>query len=886
MGFESAISRIHPYTMESFIDVSKSMLPQHMRVCPWNFVNHGTGLLNSNEELCAYISAYGEMHEIKCRGAFQNIDFDKLGNIEIWDWGCGQGLASLTLIDMLREREKLHLLKKVTLIEPSLVALERAELNVKTAFPSIQIITINKYLPAESDSVDQIRSSSYISPNVIHLFSNVLDINTIDLVKLAQVVASPGKKHYIMCVGPLNYGAYRIDQFASIFNNYTNITRISNKEYAFTSRRKRVTCKANCFIHDGNSINHSFDVSIKPILQGGFQMKDDYDIAGWFRQYGLSEKALPFYERLEQCKDLNEHDSIFLAPEINGEKIDVVLVRPGMGILILKIYEGRPELNRISEDMIALKNLQGNLMRKHLEDVWGKIAAKNKHVWGIVRMAILFPDCSCNDIYSWICNLTAQETIGLKYEYVGKKVPCGFDYVRFVGNDSLTSNPGTMQLGWFAPIYNNDDFGDVTYQSIMRILSPSWHSYKEGKGIELDSTQQKLVSVPNVTKQINGVAGSGKTQVLVQRAVNTHLYTGNPVLILSYNIALANYIRYRLNQVKADFGRSEFTILSYHRFFKMNAQSLGLKPSKRRVINNRQESEDIQSDEFEFSYDDKYIFSAKESITKRFNNIFIDEIQDFNPIWIEIIKRYFLASDGEIVVLGDASQNIYHRPLDSKGQIKVEVARNGWNNSLTKSHRFLTHSLSDLVVKFHDTFITNTISQFDAPQASLFEEFKCLYYYNLGSNVSAGRICEICNNIIEERQISSSDVAIVSNHIPILRSIENYLRKTNNKETKTAFATLDEIQQVHQSGAPFPERDIKNIDRSKKIHFTVENQCIKISSIHSFKGWETPNLILIIEPNEVNSELIYTALTRARERVIVLNCGNEKYHSFFSNYKN
>lgn len=224
--------------------------------------------------------------------------------------------------------------------------------------------------------------------------------------------------------------------------------------------------------------------------------------------------------------------------------------------------------------------------------------------------------------------------------------------------------------------------------------------------------------------------------------------------------------------------------------------------------------------------------------------------------------------------------------MDSKGQIKVEVARNGWNNSLTKSHRFLTHSLSDLVVKFHDTFITNTISQFDAPQASLFEEFKCLYYYNLGSNVSAGRICEICNNIIEERQISSSDVAIVSNHIPILRSIENYLRKTNNKETKTAFATLDEIQQVHQSGAPFPERDIKNIDRSKKIHFTVENQCIKISSIHSFKGWETPNLILIIEPNEVNSELIYTALTRARERVIVLNCGNEKYHSFFSNYKN
>ncbi|MCM1140691.1 MAG: UvrD-helicase domain-containing protein [Muribaculum sp.] len=886
MEFERVISQIHPYTMESFINVSTSMLPQHMKVCPWNFVNHGTELLKSNEELCAYISAYGEMHEIKCRGAFQNIDFEQLGNIEIWDWGCGQGLATLTLIDMLREREKLHLLKKVTLVEPSLIALERAELNIKKAFPNIQIITINKYLPADSNSVDQIRSSSYISPTVIHLFSNILDIDTIDLVKLAHIVASPGRKHYIMCVGPLNYGAYRLDQFASIFNGCTTITHISNKEYAYTSRRKRVTCKANCFIHDGSSLNHSFDTSIKPILQDEVQMRNDYDIAGWFHQYGLYEKAIPFYERMEQCKDLNEHDSIFLAPEINGEKMDIVLVRPGKGILILKIYEGRPDLNRIKDCMIDLKNLQGNLMRKHLEDVWGKIAAKNKYIWSIVRMAILFPDCSCNEIYSWLNTLTHQETIGLKYEYVGHQVPCGFDFVRFVGNDSLTANTGAMQLGWFAPIYNSVDFGDVTYQSIMRILSPSWHSYKEGKGIELDNTQQRLTSVPNVTKQINGVAGSGKTQVLVQRAVNTHLHTGNPVLILSYNIALANYIRYRLNQVKADFGRGEFTILSYHRFFKMNALSLGLKPTKKRVMANGQDPENLDIDEFEFSYDDISFFSTKEYDTKRFDNIFIDEIQDFNPIWIEIIKRYFLSDGGEIVVLGDASQNIYHRPLDNKGQIKVEVARNGWNNSLTKSHRFLTHALSDLVIKFHKTFITNTISQFDTTQASLFEEFNCLFYHNLDSDVSAAVIGDICNRVMEEMQISSSDVAIVSNHIPVLRSIDDYLRKNCNRETKTAFATIDEINQVHQSGAIFPERDIKNIDRSKKIHFTVENQCVKISSIHSFKGWETPNLILIIEPTESNSELIYTALTRARERVIVINCGNKKYHSFFSDYKN
>lgn len=500
-------------------------------------------------------------------------------------------------------------------------------------------------------------------------------------------------------------------------------------------------------------------------------------------------------------------------------------------------------------------------------------------------MAILFPDCSCNQLYTWLRELPTEHKEGCQYECVGNNVPCGIKHVRFVGNDALTQTPGAMQLGWFAPCYNNNDFGDVTYQSIMRILSPSWHSYKEGKGIELDSVQQKLASVPNVTKQINGVAGSGKTQVLVHRAVNTHLYTGSPVLILSYNIALANYIRYRLNQVRADFGRNEFTILSYHRFFRTNALSLGLKPKRETTSHQSAKDNGQKDDDYVFSYDDIDFFKPKESMTKRYDSIFIDEIQDFNPIWIEIIKRYFLAKEGEIVVFGDASQNIYHRPLDNKGQIKIEVARNGWNNSLTKSHRFISRALSDLVIDFHNTFIVNTASRVKTEQTFLFEEFKCLDYFLLAEDATHAQISKICNRIIIEKQLASCDIAIVSNHLTILRDVEQCLRTLYGKDTKTAFATNDEIKQVHNSNTKYPDRDIQNIERSKKIHFTVENQCITVSSIHSFKGWETPNLVLIIEPDENNSELIYTALTRARERVIIINCGNMKYHDFFKDHQ-
>lgn len=57
---------------------------------------------------------------------------------------------------------------------------------------------------------------------------------------------------------------------------------------------------------------------------------------------------------------------------------------------------------------------------------------------------------------------------------------------------------------------------------------------------------------------------------------------------------------------------------------------------------------------------------------------------------------------------------------------------------------------------------------------------------------------------------------------------------------------------------------------------------LKISTIHSFKGWESRAVFLIVE-NEVTQtefdELLYTGITRAKENLIVINFGNENYHN-------
>ena len=74
----------------------------------------------------------------------------------------------------------------------------------------------------------------------------------------------------------------------------------------------------------------------------------------------------------------------------------------------------------------------------------------------------------------------------------------------------------------------------------------------------------------------------------------------------------------------------------------------------------------------------------------------------------------------------------------------------------------------------------------------------------------------------------------------------------------------------------------------------MESGKIKLSTIQSYKGWgiNTEILILDNEINEVddndeneetflNSEMIYTGITRATNHLVIININNEKYDQFF-----
>jgi hypothetical protein len=76
---------------------------------------------------------------------------------------------------------------------------------------------------------------------------------------------------------------------------------------------------------------------------------------------------------------------------------------------------------------------------------------------------------------------------------------------------------------------------------------------------------------------------------------------------------------------------------------------------------------------------------------------------------------------------------------------------------------------------------------------------------------------------------------------------------------------------------------VRNIRNNKKLHFYMNSGTVKLSTIHSFKGWESETIFLIIERKFTNlqatfDEILYTGLTRSKKNLIIINFGNEAYN--------
>lgn len=191
-------------------------------------LERGVKVLTSEEQLLAYIYSYGRMHFAKLHSALQCIDKFNSSSIEVIDWGCGQGLATISLLEDIKNRSQYLAVSSVILIEPSEIALKRAALHTRKFDQRTRIRTVNKDL----DSVIKEELANETQSLKIHLFSNILDIDLFSMSKLIDNIKSVFKGDNIfICVSPYinEYKTQRIDDFVEEFKSYPSFEIIEEQ---------------------------------------------------------------------------------------------------------------------------------------------------------------------------------------------------------------------------------------------------------------------------------------------------------------------------------------------------------------------------------------------------------------------------------------------------------------------------------------------------------------------------------------------------------------------------------------------------------------------------------------------------------------------------------
>lgn len=319
---------------------------------------------------------------------------------------------------------------------------------------------------------------------------------------------------------------------------------------------------------------------------------------------------------------------------------------------------------------------------------------------------------------------------------------------------------------------------------------------------------------------------------------------------------------------------------------------------KQNIYNNQTEGKDISTNvkgviSLQSCYRSDY--KIKDLAVKFQENIFKDkyEIDDFNKI-------------------------------DTSLEIQFEKNLQGYVNYMYLQN---TDNVSSLYTIIHDNilnknFIPNDITIL-SHSIALLKKFDAYYRYSCNEKTNTMfETSEMVNTMLLNK-IKTLD----SNNLPTwMVKMIRLIKRENDYDSTKAFAEIGILLTIYDLSLAYPNRfdailnwycnkfnaslidlknllnnekegyekfrenlniitngdTIKNLRNNKKLHFYMNSGTVKLSTIHSFKGWESETVFLIIERNHANveatfDEILYTGLTRSRKNLIIINFGNEAY---------
>lgn len=250
--FLESIDNCSTISFDSILRAAAGTMPPREWRGAWRNAQHGVTVLEDEGALNSYLVAYGEMHRAKLLKLMPSIvsvsELSEKG-VSVVDWGCGQGVATSVLLDYLAGRVCVRCIR---LLEVSNRARNRAA-HIARAYcrcsrTDVKAVqwTIGKSLSCRDFGL----------PNdvpIVHLFSNILDVDGLDLENIATVLNESREfgKGYVIAVGPRKSGCEKIEMLRRLLDAPPPVLEVNDSSLGFAnsfSGKNQCTCVGESYL--------------------------------------------------------------------------------------------------------------------------------------------------------------------------------------------------------------------------------------------------------------------------------------------------------------------------------------------------------------------------------------------------------------------------------------------------------------------------------------------------------------------------------------------------------------------------------------------------------------------------------------------------------------
>ena len=588
---------------------------------------------------------------------------------------------------------------------------------------------------------------------------------------------------------------------------------------------------------------------------------------------------------------------VYYEPDIHGKRPDFVVMGPDLGILVLEVKDyTKNTLFQLNHDEWILLTSSGEQRKtksplkqardymfhlvdhlkkdKSLVQLEGKYQFQLKFPYGFgtVFTRLYQKDFVENGLYSVIepnlC-LTRDEIDPEKEafseENLFEKITNMF-VVPYRLKDPLTKQDmDAIRYHLFPEVRISAEFKQpVPYQDQLLL---SLHDIKA-----MDLHQENLAKqLGDKNRLIRGVAGSGKTLILASRAkILTKEHPDWQILILCYNISLARTIEQMIHHMMTE-PDSLFD-------FDFSGESTEIK-TKSHNITVRNFHSWLKNDLKIMDQNIPIIIEKLkngEAILPTYDAIMVDEGQDFEPEWFNLVSQLLNPETQSLLLVEDRAQTIYKRKrsyvkdtgLNFKGRSKVlsinyrntaQIVKFSWD--FYQSHSVLKNKVVSRELE----------GEIIAPQSTRRKGIEPAIVKVDNFFKEAKIVAKQIKKLHEHKKVPLSEILILYR---VKRTYQmNYidvLKRTLNEES------IDYYWMTESSEA--------------KRNFKKDDGKVKISTIDSSKGLDFQAVFIMNVDNipfpleedvEREVSLLYIGMTRAKEYLCLSYSGESEFTKYF-----